>query len=51
VRDRISQSLDQLSYVEDQVARIQARLDLELDETKYALDELEEEWKAIVTNA
>lgn len=51
VRDRIGQSLDQLSYVEDQVARIQARLDLELDETKAALDELEEEWKALVANA
>lgn len=51
VRDRIGQSSNHLAYVENQVGRIQVQLDLELDETKTALDALEEEWKALVANA
>ena len=51
VRDRIGQSSNHLAYVENQVGRIQAKLDLELDETKMALDALEEEWKTLVANA
>lgn len=51
VRDRIGQSSNHLAYVENQVGRIQAQLDLELDETKAALDALEEEWKALIANA
>ena len=51
VRDRIDQSLNQLAYVEDQVSRIQSRLEAELDETAREMDTLEEEWKTLVTNA
>jgi len=51
VRDRIEGSLNQLAYVEDQVSRIQSRLEAELDETAREMDTLEEEWKTLVANA
>lgn len=51
VRDRIEGSLNQLAYVEDQVSRIQTRLETELDETARELELLEEEWKTLIANA
>ena len=51
VRDRIEQTRSQLSHIVDQVGRIQARLELELDETKRTLDALEREWKELIAKA
>lgn len=50
VRDRIYNSLEQLEYVEDRVAQIQSRLELDLDETERTLNALEEEWKTLIAN-
>ena len=51
VRDQIGQSLNQLSMIEGKVSRIQGRLETELDETKAALEALEQEWKTLIENS
>lgn len=51
VRDRIEQTRSQLFRIMDQVKRIQARLELDLDGTKRTLEALEQEWKELIANA